>query len=48
MPDKIEEAKNGQRDNNVAKDLGPDEVSAHGKYLFQMGYKLGSQKIFQM
>lgn len=35
MPKKVDEAKKGQRDNNVAKDLGPDEISAHGEYLFQ-------------
>jgi hypothetical protein len=46
MPNKIEEAKNGQRDNNVAKDLGPDEISAHGEYLFQMGYKFRFSKNF--
>ena len=40
MPKKIEEAEDGQRDNNVAKDLGPHEISAHGKYLFQRGIGL--------
>lgn len=40
MPKKIDKAENGQRNNNVAEDLGPNEVSADRKNLFQ-GYRFG-------